>query len=293
MVNAISRPRILLTDVDNTLFSWIDFFAPCFRALVHVVSRESGISEDALYDAFQITFKLEGSVEYRHAIQDNLAIRELPEAQQAQLVELGAKVFGMAMRKHLRPYDGVKSTLERLQADGVLIVAVTNSGALQAVDRVRRLGLAKRLDGLVAWDHDVAQFADNDTDYANALRDRTQRSGIPWTIPLTTEQLKPSPEAYLIALRKLGLKEVGDIWVVGDSLEKDLSSVSTIGGRSVWAEYGHSFDHRNFETLLRITHWSSEKVSRAYDRSILTPDVTIGAFEELLDVIELRQHLLF
>jgi len=285
--------RVLLTDVDNTLFSWIDFFAPCFRALVHVVSRESRISEPTLYDAFQVTFKQEGSVEYRRAIQDNLAVRELPEDQQARLVELGSKVFGQAMRKHLRPYDGVKSTLERLRTDGVLIVAVTNSGALQAVDRVRRLGLAKHINGLVAWNHDVAQLADSDSEYSNALRGRTQRSGIPWTISLDLEQLKPNPEAYVVALRKLGLSELDDIWVVGDSLEKDLSAVPAIRGYSVWAKYGHAFDQKNFETLLRITHWSEEKISRTFDQAFLQPDSVIREFGDLLSLIDLRQGQLF
>lgn len=284
--------RVLLTDVDNTLFSWIDFFAPCFRALVHAVSRESKIPEEELYDAFQLTFKKEGSVEYRRAIQDNLAIQELAVGQQAHLVELGAKVFGMAMRKHLHPYDGVRSTLQRLRADGVHVVAVTNSGALQAVDRIRRLGLAKQIDGLVAWDHDVAQVADSSIDYQDVLRSRTSRSGIPWTITLDRESLKPSPMAYNTALERLGL---GDAltWVIGDSLEKDLSGAAELRAHSIWAEYGHHFDPKNFETLVRITHWSADKIERTYDRDVLVPDSVVHSFSELLEIIEMRQGELF
>lgn len=288
----MARERILLSDVDNTLFSWVDFFAPCFRALVHAVSRESKIPEQTLYEEFQITFKQEGSVEYKRAIQDNLAIQTLSPDEQERMVDLGAKVFSIAMRKHLKPYEGVKDTLEGLRRDGVRIVAVTNSGALQAVDRVRRLGLARYLDGLVAWDHDVAQIADTQKDYQEALRARTNRSGLGWTITLSREQLKPSPAAYQLALDRIGVPE-RDVWVIGDSLEKDLLSTSGIGASSVWAKYGHGFNQENFDTLLRITHWSAAKIERTYDTSTLQPDFVVSTFSEITDLIGLRQGRLF
>jgi FMN phosphatase YigB (HAD superfamily) len=286
------KQRILLTDVDNTLFSWIDFFAPCFRALVHAVSRESGIPEETLYDAFQVTFKREGSVEYRRAIQGNLAIQALPDDEQKRLVELGHKVFSIAMRRNLRPYDGVKPTLDRLQLDGVRIVAVTNSGGLQAVHRLRQLGLAKYLSGLIAWDHDVAQLADSHEDYQLKLYQNSTRSGLPWMIAIPSEQLKPSPVAYTMALERLGAME-SDVWILGDSLEKDLSAASSLGAMSIWAKYGHGFDQRNFDTLLRITHWSAEKIEKTYDTDILKPDAVIASFTELLDIVGLSQGELF
>lgn len=284
--------RIVLTDVDNTLFSWIDFFAPCFRALVHAVSRESRIPEAVLYDAFQVTFRREGSVEYRRAIQDNLAIRELPEEQQVRLVDLGSRVFSMAMRSNLRPYEGVVPTLRRLRSDGVSVVAVTNSGALQAIHRIRQLGLAKLLDGVVAWDHDVAQMADSQGDYDGALQSRISHSGLNWVTAIPTSDLKPSPTAYRLALDRLG-GGAQQVWIVGDSLEKDLSAAPALGAKSVWAEYGHRFDPANFETLRRITHWSEDKIKRAYDREIIEPDHTIDQYRDLLGIVDLRQGELF
>lgn len=288
----MAKARILLTDIDNTLFSWVDFFAPCFRALVHAVSRESRIPEPVLYDAFQVTFKREGSVEYKRAIQSNLAVQTLRADEQARMVQLGAKVFSIAMRKHLRPYPGVVDSLRRLRLDGVRVVAVTNSGALQAVDRVRRLGLAKYLDGLVAWDHDVAQIADTEADYEEALRVRTARSGLPWTVTLGREQLKPSHVAYQSALQSLGDLD-RDVWIIGDSLEKDLLPAKGMGAHSVWARYGHDFKDENFDTLLRITHWSQAKIDQTYDTTVLRPDSVVSAFSEVVDVIGLRQGELF
>ena len=288
----MATDRVLLTDVDNTLFSWIDFFAPCFRALVHVVAREARVGEDELYDAFQVTFTREGSVEYRRAIQDNVLIQQLPQAEQDRIVELGAKVFGGSMRRHLKPYPDVIPTLRRLKLDDVRVVAVTNSGALQAIDRLRRLGLATLLDGAVAWNHDVAGHADTDDDYAEAVLRRTRRSGLGWVHAVATSELKPNPASYRTALSTLRAHDA-QVWIVGDSLQKDLSAAAELGATSIWAKYGHAFEQRNFETLLRITHWSEEKIRTAYDTEVLVPDYVSESFSEVLELIELRQGQLF
>lgn len=284
--------RVLLTDVDNTLFSWIDFFAPCFRALVHAVAQRGQLDEDELYDGFQLTFVKEGSVEYRRAIQDNLVVRLLPDQVQQDLTNVGTIAFGQAMRRHLKPYPDVKSTLRRLRFEDVKVVAVTNSGALQALDRLRRLGINGLVDGIVAWDHDVAGRADSETEYDTLLAGRAQRSGVAWVRAIPTEQLKPNQAAYQEAFAGLGLA-ADNIWILGDSLYKDLSPAAGLGATSIWARYGQRFEQRNFNTLLRITHWSEEKIRTAYDDEVLVPDRTIESFSELLDIIDLRQGELF
>lgn len=283
--------RVLLTDLDNTLFSWIDYFAPSFRALVHAVSRSSGIDEDLLLDSFQVAFAREGTVEYGRAIQENLAIQQLPAAEQERLVHIGRVAFGRAMRRNLKPYKDVRLTLRRLRDDGVKVIVVTNSSALLAMNRLKQMGLAKLIDGLVAWDQDVTQGQDQ-VDYQSSIARRSHTTGVSAVRTLPQDSLKPSPRAYQVALELLEIPH-SRVWVLGDSLEKDLSSASSVEARSVWARYGHAYDHTNFETLLRITHWSEEKVARTYDTSILTPDYTIDQFDEILEILEIRQGLLF
>lgn len=284
--------RVLLTDVDNTLFSWIDFFAPCFRALVHAVAREGGFPEDELYNSFKLVFQKEGTVEYRKALQDNDLIKNLSKEKQERLIYIGSVAFSRAMPKHLKPYDGVKETLRELRADNVYIVAVTNSGALQAIDRLRRLGLSKLLNGLVAWNHDVTGIIEDNAVFEQLVQARLRNSGLPWAIILPSENLKPNTSAYEYALRRLKLHSA-KVWVVGDSLHKDLSPAIGINAISIWAQYGHAFVERNFDTLLRITHWSNEKIASTYDTTILKPDHTIKEFSSLIDIIGLSQRKLF
>lgn len=284
--------RVLLTDVDNTLFSWVDYFAPCFRALVHAVARAGAFDEESLYTSFKLVFQREGTVEIRKAIQNNELVQKLPEAERQRLVHTGSVAFGQTMRRRLRPYDGVVETLRLLRNDGVRVVAVTNSGLLQAVDRLRRLGLTKLLDGLVAWDHDVSGQTSSNEEYKALASERIRRSGLPWVVPLRQDELKPSAAAYERALWRLGVS-TASTWVLGDSLEKDLIGAGQFGAVTVWARYGLQFDPVNFNTLLRITHWSQEKIDRTYSSTSMTPDHVLDEFSAIRHVIRPRQAELF
>lgn len=52
------RP-ILITDLDNTLYNWVDYFAPSFRGMVHAISREMNLDEEKIYSGFKEVFKKE------------------------------------------------------------------------------------------------------------------------------------------------------------------------------------------------------------------------------------------
>jgi len=284
--------RVLLTDVDNTLFSWVDYFAPCFRALVHAVARAGALDEESLYTSFKLVFQREGTVEIREAIQNNDLVRTLPEAERLRLVHIGSVAFGQTMRRRLQPYHGVVETLRLLRSDGVRVVAVTNSGLLHAIDRLRRLGLAKLVDGLVAWDHDVSGRTSTNEEYQALVSASIRRSGLPWVVPLRQNELKPSPTAYERALGRLGTS-TPSTWVLGDSVEKDLGSADQIGAVTIWARYGLQFDPVNFDTLLRITHWSQEKINRTYNSTSIVPHYVLDEFSAILSVIRPRQAELF
>src|SRR4051812_6260961 len=96
--------HVLLTDVDNTLYNWVDFFAPSFRAMLHVLARECAIHEEELTQQFKDVYVKYGSLEYRYSIQKLSICKDLPRTRVNTLVELGTKVFGTVRSKRLRPY---------------------------------------------------------------------------------------------------------------------------------------------------------------------------------------------
>ncbi len=55
---------LLITDLDNTLYNWVDYFAPSFRGMAKALSREMGVSLDGLFEDFKEVFSRRGSLEY-------------------------------------------------------------------------------------------------------------------------------------------------------------------------------------------------------------------------------------
>lgn len=106
------------------------------------------------------------------------------------------------------------------------------------------------------------------------------------------ESLKPRADAYQEALQRLGVTNAR-IWIVGDSLQKDLLPAAELGAKSIWARYGHVYAEKNFATLLEITHWSEEQVKTTYDTGVLVPNHIIDSFSQLLDIVDLQQGELF
>lgn len=56
--------KILITDLDDTLYDWIGFFIPAFYGLVDEIASITGISKDVLLAEYKKKHQYYGSVEY-------------------------------------------------------------------------------------------------------------------------------------------------------------------------------------------------------------------------------------
>jgi FMN phosphatase YigB (HAD superfamily) len=277
----MSFHQVLLTDVDNTLYNWVDFFAPSFRAMVHVLSRESSITEEDLLRQFKDVYLKYGSLEYRYSIQKLAICRHMPEDRVQDLVDLGRKVFGAVRSKRLKPYDGVLDALRIAVTRNVPVVAVTNSPVDLAANRIKQLGLSKLIFGVAGWEGlESAPLLDS---LSENPKFRVWRFRI--------DELKPQPIMYERILKDLSTSP-GDAWVIGDSLHKDLEPGVALGMKTVFARYGTIFDKKNFETLLKITHWDAKRVEQTYDSKPLIPDRVVDRFDEIVGVLDGCQPLL-
>jgi len=108
--------RLVLADLDNTLYDWPKFFAPSFRAMVHALAPALGLPEDQLYDEFRTVFSRHKSLEYAFAIQELESVRSLPGDRVQDLVRRGRGAFLSVQRLRLRPYSNVVETLQWLLA---------------------------------------------------------------------------------------------------------------------------------------------------------------------------------
>ena len=103
--------RLLITDLDNTLYNLIDYFGPSFRGMVHALSRETKIEEEILLNNFKQVFLKRESLEYGFAVQELEITKTLSKENIFTLIKLAQAVFKRARQKNLKPYEGVKETL--------------------------------------------------------------------------------------------------------------------------------------------------------------------------------------
>ena len=279
----------VLTDLDNTIYNWVDFYAPCFRAMVHVLSRKTKLVEDEITRQFKEVFSRFGSVEYPYSIQRLELCRQRPESEVRDLVYLGQLAFGRARRKHLRPYPGVSETLAWARRNDVAVIAVTNAPLYLAWKRLFRLKLQGMFDGIAAAEGFPIPLDDQYASDYKAKRPLMKTNKL--ALYLHSGVLKPNVEMYERVLEALKVS-AENAWVVGDSLAKDIVPALTIGANGVWAQYGTEFDQRNFETILQITHWSKKQITRVYEDKWVKPSATIESFSDLQKIVRTAQMAL-
>ncbi len=117
-MNDFWRCNTLLADLDNTLYDWMAYFVPAFRAMVVYLSKETGIDVDTLMADFATVFRRHGSVEYSFAIEELETLARLhPELTPIERVNKywdAVVSFQRLRRQKLRPYPGVQEMLSKL-----------------------------------------------------------------------------------------------------------------------------------------------------------------------------------
>ncbi|MHB8628710.1 MAG: HAD family hydrolase [Aggregatilineales bacterium] len=66
---------VLITDLDNTLYNWKDFFATSTRAVAHALSRKTEVSEDEIFDDLRELYREHGTLEFYYLARDIKSIR--------------------------------------------------------------------------------------------------------------------------------------------------------------------------------------------------------------------------
>lgn len=278
--------KLVICDLDNTLYDWVGSFVSAFDAMVAELVQATGHDERELLEAFQRVHQRHGTSEYALAIAElDVLDEQLTPAQRLQRYEPALAAFRAARRATLHAYPDVRPTLERLRANGRSIVAHSDAMQSYALARLQRLDLADLFDGV--WclsDHEVpASLARHDL----ARQTGHEPRKLPrWGRALGREELKPSPHIVREILDTVGVSPKQAVYV-GDSLSKDIALAQSTGVADVFATYGRAADERQYQRLVDVSHWSPEQVvvERRAATSEIHPTWTIDAFGELLGVI--------
>jgi phosphoglycolate phosphatase-like HAD superfamily hydrolase len=272
--------RLLITDLDNTLYDWVTFFALSFRAMVKSLAEITAISEEALLDDFKAVHQKHGNSEYPFAILELPLLRAKYSgySDQEVLVAVDGALheFNRVRAQTLRLYDGVAETLERLRNDGVIIVGHTEAITVNAYYRLKKLQIDHVFSKLYSLDGFVRPHPKGEAD-------RLPPAGLVEGVPLS--ERKPNPRLLLDICKRLDVSPKEAVYV-GDSLTRDVSMATEAGVLAVWAKYGTLYDRSLWSVLVRITHWSDEDVRREEELrhrfGNVHPDLTINAFSDVL-----------
>ena len=286
----MARPAVtvVVTDIDNTLYDWMEMWSRAFGAMLTRLAADSGVPREILEREFSTVHQRHGTSEYAFAIQElpSLAARHPGE-------DLAARYAGAIddyrkmRRKTFRLYPDVMGALGAIRATGCLIVGFTESRAYYANYRVRALGLDGMLDLMYSPpDHELPNGITPEQirryPAAHYRLTRTVHRHIPEGV------WKPDPGLLEAILSEIGADPSRTIYV-GDSLVKDVAMARAAGIVDVFARYGAVLDRRGYELLRRVTHWSPAVVehSERTGEADLTPTHVLGErFSELLDRFE-------
>lgn len=252
---------VVVTDLDNTLFDWVEMWYRSFNAMLTRLAEDSKVSKEVLEKEFQAVFQKHGTSEYAFAIQELPSLQQrFPGADLPVKFDAAIHAYNKARKETLRLYPTVLDTLRTLKARGCLIVGYTESMAFYTNYRVRTLGLDGLLDYLYSpEDHDLPRgLTPEQIRHYSPEHYRLHR-----TIHMHTPRgvLKPSPSILLAILREIGA-DVNESIYVGDNLLKDIIMAQAAGVTDVYAKYGAAQDRPEYDLLRRVTHWSPETVER-------------------------------
>jgi phosphoglycolate phosphatase-like HAD superfamily hydrolase len=271
---------VVITDLDNTLFDWVNIWHASFKAMLDRLVLDAGIPEETLISDFKKIHEKYGTSEYAFSIEELPSLKtKYVGADLAKKFSGAIEDFRSAREANLRLYSGVLETLETLKDKGCLLVGYTDSISFYSKYRVRNLGLDRVLDYLYSPpDHPLPN-------------DRTpQPIEIRRTIlrELPLGEVKPNPKILRDIIDGVGASPSETIYV-GNSLMKDVLMAQKAKVEDVYAEYGNKYPDEQYQLLRRVTHWTAEDVER--EKQLKTEhanpsNILAGSFGELLQMFE-------
>jgi FMN phosphatase YigB (HAD superfamily) len=280
--------RVLITDLDNTLFDWVDLWYHCFSGMLNKIVEISGIPAEQLKPAIKRIHRRHGTSEYSFLIEEIPQLKAKFETHNlTQVFSPAIEAYQAERRKRLALYPHVAETLLKIRGRGALIIGYTESMAFYSNYRMRRLGLDGVIEKVFSpHDHDIPTSINPD----DLRKYPASHYAFKYTIHTHTPRASKKPDVAVLEAIILDLGVPKDECAyVGDSLFKDMAMAQDAGVTDVWAKYGQAQQRSEYNLLREVTHWTDEDVER--EKQITQRDVNPGitlseSFGQLLDYFE-------
>lgn len=236
-----SKPDVLVTDLDDTVFSLKSYLVPSLKRNISMISERMNLPED------EVIRDLGPHRMHPWILEESPLARKF-KGTPAEFTEQIVKPFwrnDAEAMEHLRAYPTVPETLAQARERGVKVVALTNAPAPWALRRLRATGLDKYIDDVYAMDayepeasHLVAPQA---AEHGRMLVD--QALNAPSAISADHVHLlppgyqKPDVRGLQTVLNDTGVSPRKAL-AIGDNWDQDGSAPEALGVPYIWAKYG-------------------------------------------------------
>lgn len=287
------KPQVslLVTDLDNTLYDWVEMWYKAFESMLEQIVSISGVPRESLEPEIQKIFQKHGTTEYAFLIEEipSLKIRH-PGEDLTKVYQDAINAYRYARSETLRLYPGVLETLKTIKNKGCMIVIFTESMGFYTLRRLKKFGL----DGIIDFvysppDHNKPEGTERYYEERAYIFEKTIQRFTP------KGESKPNADILLSIIRDNGIASTPQQTIyVGDSLMKDVKMARDAGIIDIYAKYGVVSNSDAYSVLRRVTHWTEEDVEREKKISaegIVTPSYTLEkTFEELFDFFDFIPH---
>lgn len=265
------RARLIICDLDNTLYDWVAYFVPSFYAMVDTAVNIIGCDREALLDDLREVHQKHHDSEHPFSLLETREVltrfNGLPVEAIHRKLDRAFHAFNSTRKRTLQLYPLVRETLNAFRENGIELVAHTEGKLLAVVDRLRWLELTPFFSRIYCLERTLGKHPLN-----LGMQDWLEDFPIDKVIELSHHQRKPDPSVLLEICARHG-NNLGAAAYIGDSMVRDVLMAKAAGVYAIWAEYGSKHDPVLYDKLVRITHWTAEDVARERQLTKATAEI--------------------
>ncbi len=281
----VPHHRAVVTDLDNTLYPWVDYIVPALEAMLDSLVATTGLPRVRVVQSLKAVYGHYESNEYPWAIQESELFRPYEadfDSFNALVLDPARLAFKAARDRYLKPYPGVRETLDRIRERGLKVVGLTDAPRNAAELRLKHLKLDGHFDAL----YTLPRFPLPENVAPEIRRKEEEghyRSRTP-VFELPREAEKPSPAGLRRILADLGLRGP-EVLYVGDNVKKDMPAAQACGAVGVWAEYG-TYVSKEYRDRLAVI--SARKITARHvaDEAQGRWPLAISSFTQILEILD-------
>lgn len=285
----LENHKLLICDLDNTLYDWVGYFVRSFYAMVDEVVRITNCDRERLLDDFREVHKEHHDSEHPFALLETQTIKDLYDGASrdviADALDPAFYAFNSNRKHNLKLYPGVSEGLKSISDLNIPIVAHTESNLYAVTDRLTRLDLMKYFRRVYCKQRPNSVHPNPEA--AVRFEDAFGSNKI---IELSHHQRKPDSTVLEEICERENVTPEMTIYV-GDSIARDMLMAKNANAFAAWAKYGSEHDKEEFKKLVRISHWTNEDVEREKRlekraNNIKLDYVLYDSFSEILNIFD-------